>query len=437
MGIKSDYINRLADLGIEYVWQITKHSMPMDKVLLATKLYHEWKSGPQTIKVDDFFKLKAEEYGIKDNYRMLIIACFYGFVNNEGNTYSQKNVTPIFLKLKASPQHYDKIISQQLLKIKFSAITAKRTHLENDFNRHIFPVVFLYQVLKQLKNDGIDHLTQHDLYTYVMTSDFHEDISETVSLIKDNSSPLNPLLDNYKERSRFVTALKNIYLFEISSTGKISINPRFEMRMDQFLEENIDQFMNIHLSDERAYTEFLHNDQGWSIDLVNIDDALSTIDTQESDEDYVDEVMSDTEDITESDSFDNSKNEPSVVNGTSAQSVKRNPRIGAMVIKSSDFKCQYNPSHETFVSNKNTKPYMEAHHLIPVNKTMKYWKEQAINIDCEENVVSLCPNCHRAVHHGNLDTKMKILKKLYNDRETGYQSLGLTIDFAALLKEYI
>ena len=80
---------------------------------------------------------------------------------------------------------------------------------------------------------------------------------------------------------------------------------------------------------------------------------------------------------------------------------------------------------------------MEAHHLIPVNKVMKYWEKYNINIDCVENVVSLCPNCHRAVHHGDLDTKVKILKKLYSDYINQYTSLGLDITFDELLKEYL
>ena len=55
-------------------------------------------------------------------------------------------------------------------------------------------------------------------------------------------------------------------------------------------------------------------------------------------------------------------------------------------------------NHATFESIHGTQ-YLEAHHLIPM-KAQKDFLSENINLDRLENIVALCPNCHKAVHYG-------------------------------------
>ena len=94
------------------------------------------------------------------------------------------------------------------------------------------------------------------------------------------------------------------------------------------------------------------------------------------------------------------------------------------------YKCEYNEKHQSFLSRATGLPYMEAHHLIP----MEYYDSFDASIDIEENIVSLCPNCHREIHHGK--NAAVIVKKLYEQRRPYLQKAGIEIFLNQLLVWY-
>lgn len=111
---------------------------------------------------------------------------------------------------------------------------------------------------------------------------------------------------------------------------------------------------------------------------------------------------------------------------------KTNSRIAKTALELAEYKCQYEPNkHITFMS-KLGKPYMEAHHLIP----MAAQKDFSINIDRIENIVSICPNCHSAIHLGDETTRIDLLKKLYEIKEPELKSVGINITFGELFSKY-
>ena len=61
---------------------------------------------------------------------------------------------------------------------------------------------------------------------------------------------------------------------------------------------------------------------------------------------------------------------------------------------------------------------------------------RGINIDSVENIVSLCPNCHRKVHSGEKNIKENTLKKIFNDRKQSLRRIGIDIRFEELLELY-
>ena len=108
---------------------------------------------------------------------------------------------------------------------------------------------------------------------------------------------------------------------------------------------------------------------------------------------------------------------------------KRNPIKAKKAIVLSDFKCNVDNAHITFL-NKNSKPYMEAHHLIPMASQDRF--ENSLDIDA--NIVCLCPNCHRQLHYGK--NIQKELKTLYDARKELLKKSGINISFDDLLKYY-
>ncbi len=110
---------------------------------------------------------------------------------------------------------------------------------------------------------------------------------------------------------------------------------------------------------------------------------------------------------------------------------KTNARIAKTALNLADYKCEINPEHTTFIS-KLGKPYMEAHHLIP----MAYQKDFSINIDRIENIVSICPICHSAIHLGDMSIRLELLKKIFDKREENLKRVGLNISFGELFSKY-
>lgn len=106
-------------------------------------------------------------------------------------------------------------------------------------------------------------------------------------------------------------------------------------------------------------------------------------------------------------------------------------RLAKTALMLSGYLCEFDASHKTF-TGKNEEQFMEGHHLIP----MTAQKDFDINLDRIENIVSLCPNCHSAIHYGNDTDRKKVLLKLYNERQEELSSVGLNISFNDLFNKY-
>jgi 5-methylcytosine-specific restriction protein A len=113
----------------------------------------------------------------------------------------------------------------------------------------------------------------------------------------------------------------------------------------------------------------------------------------------------------------------------SRTSYKRNVDKAKKCILLANYKCEIDNNHKSFVS-KNGNPYMEAHHLIPLS-TQEYFE---YSLDVDANIICLCPNCHKKLHHGgNIETD---LRRIYDDRINNLKKSGIDIDFKVLLELY-
>lgn len=90
----------------------------------------------------------------------------------------------------------------------------------------------------------------------------------------------------------------------------------------------------------------------------------------------------------------------------------RDPRLAIMRFTNVNYKCEIDDSHDTFISQKTKLQYMEAHHFIP----MKYQPHFKTPLDNLNNIISLCPICHRGIHHAVIDYKMDLINKIYIKR---------------------
>lgn len=110
---------------------------------------------------------------------------------------------------------------------------------------------------------------------------------------------------------------------------------------------------------------------------------------------------------------------------------RKNRMVALQSLERADYKCEYDPEHMTFITNKG-KPYVEAHHLIPIREQDRF----DYYLDNSANIVALCPNCDKALTLGTDELKETILRKLFYSRIEHLERNGIEITFSELLEMY-
>jgi len=118
--------------------------------------------------------------------------------------------------------------------------------------------------------------------------------------------------------------------------------------------------------------------------------------------------------------------------GATKESFKRDPKMAAMAIAASKYSCEVDAEHETFTSRRTKERFVEAHHLIP----MQYQDKFSFSLDIPENIVALCPICHRKFHHSRFSDLKNVLSKLFVDRSEKLESREIKIELSAINEMY-
>lgn len=111
---------------------------------------------------------------------------------------------------------------------------------------------------------------------------------------------------------------------------------------------------------------------------------------------------------------------------------KRDSSIGKEALQEAKFLCDLDPTHLTFKSKVTNGNFVEAHHLIP----MKQQDEFLWSLDVPGNIMSLCPNCHRKIHHASKKEKKVVVKNLYDKKVNELDDYGIHIPLKKLLSYY-
>lgn len=109
----------------------------------------------------------------------------------------------------------------------------------------------------------------------------------------------------------------------------------------------------------------------------------------------------------------------------------RSKKVAINALKRANYKCEIGGNHSTFLRKSDNIPYMEPHHLVP----MEYSDDFEVSLDVEANVVSLCSNCHNHLHYGK--GAEVLLKQLYEKRRDELEDAGIHITLEDLLEMYL
>lgn len=108
----------------------------------------------------------------------------------------------------------------------------------------------------------------------------------------------------------------------------------------------------------------------------------------------------------------------------------RDRQVAVNALSHAGYLCEIDNEHPTFIRKNSDKNYTEPHHLVPI----AYSGDFPVSLDVEENVVSLCSNCHNQIHYGR-DAYM-LIKKLYEERKELLKKVGINITYKRLLEMY-
>lgn len=129
--------------------------------------------------------------------------------------------------------------------------------------------------------------------------------------------------------------------------------------------------------------------------------------------------------------YDNYPQPPKPLATISHTQYPRDKQVAVNALIIAKHLCEADNTHFVFRRKNATTTYTEPHHLVPLS-AQKYFPD--INLDREQNVVSLCSNCHNNLHYGaDIDI---ILKPLYEMRKELLQKIGIDISYEQLKKYY-
>jgi len=124
---------------------------------------------------------------------------------------------------------------------------------------------------------------------------------------------------------------------------------------------------------------------------------------------------------------------PEYVTQRGRQKLKLKPEIAAYCLKQAKYKCGVDVSHTTFISRITANNYVEAHHLVPLRYQYIFRK----SLDNPANIIALCPNCHRLLHHATSVEKQGCLRKLFDvPRKRLLKSMGIDVAINRLFGYY-
>ena len=130
--------------------------------------------------------------------------------------------------------------------------------------------------------------------------------------------------------------------------------------------------------------------------------------------------------------YDNSPKPAKTGTDITTHKYPRSRSVAQRALAKANHLCECNASHLTFKRKSCDINYTEPHHLIPLHAAKDF---PNIDLDREQNVVSLCSTCHNWLHYGNdVDS---ILQPLYEKRKNLLKAIGAEITYEQLRSYYI
>lgn len=102
---------------------------------------------------------------------------------------------------------------------------------------------------------------------------------------------------------------------------------------------------------------------------------------------------------------------------------KRSGILRIQAIEYAGYQCEMDHEHKTFIAEKTHKPYMEAHHFLPLGLQ----EQMPVSLDVYANIICLCPICHRKIHLGLKKERIEMIDEMYEKRNERLVHAGIEL----------
>lgn len=111
-------------------------------------------------------------------------------------------------------------------------------------------------------------------------------------------------------------------------------------------------------------------------------------------------------------------------------SYPRSKGVSQNALNKAGYRCEVDSDHPTFRRRNSSLNYTEPHHIVPMSRQDAF----DTSLDVEENIISLCCNCHKQIHLGQGYEDM--LKEIYTARKRLLKKVGIDISLENLILYY-
>ena len=123
---------------------------------------------------------------------------------------------------------------------------------------------------------------------------------------------------------------------------------------------------------------------------------------------------------------------PKASRSTIISAPARDRSVALNALKKANYQCEIDANHFVFRRKNGKTNYTEPHHLVPLNAQKDF---PDADLDREQNIVSLCSNCHNWLHYG--DEIDSLLINLCEKRKDLLKTIGVEITYEQLKAYYL
>ena len=266
---------KLSSLTPDSVWYFAKQDTDFDKSFKAVQIFDQIPDRANT-NIGDYFAANADRFNFHSNHRILSVAQLFGLLSKAApfekrGTYNTESPTPVFYALnryQPGSKEYNAIKTEQMLKLRMSAITDSRV-IAGSYK--VNPILYVFEVFWRLSLKGITSISLNQFYTYVMTCKSHDEIDETVELLSQNPTS-SQYVDTYKGNSRVLNLIVNNFNLIKLDGDTICINQDYWDYYKNFFHgpySAIIKMFDLMLDDTTVYQSVLTNHIGLDFNFID------------------------------------------------------------------------------------------------------------------------------------------------------------------------